>query len=549
MPAHSGSLTRQPGRGKGQSVLVAGRKGLLGRDDQLVWQRYCGFLDLPIAEFMEIQEQLLREEVKLVANSFLGSQLLGGRLPSTSDEFVRTVPLTTYEDYAPYFKRRREDVLAEKPYCWAYTSERSGGYRWIPFTQRAFDRLIDSVMAGFILSCASEKDEVNLERGCRILHHLPSRPYLSGLVVFGMAEHFDLTSVLPLDQWESMDFHDKIAKGFEHALSSGVDIISCMSSVMAKMGQSFGSQSGGFRVSRYAAKPDILFRVAIAKLRARIAGRQMLPKDLWKVKSIVSWGPDSEIYREKIRRYWGVTPYELYACTEAGVIGMQSWRKGGIIPVPYAGFLEFMREEDSLRSRRDRAFMPETLLLNQVEQGQRYELVTTSFYGMPLLRYRLGHLVRVLSLKEEESGIEIPSLALEGRVDDVLDIGGFTRLGEKTISRALDATGIEYVDWSMTKECEDSREILHLYIELRDGGHDALADALHGTLVANDPFYNDLDKMLQMKPLKVTILSSGTFRRYADKKRSEGKPPEFWTPTRTNPSAIEVSELLNLSHN
>ena len=42
-----------------------------GRRDEF-WQRYCGFLDLGIEEFMAIQERLLVEQLHLLAGSELG---------------------------------------------------------------------------------------------------------------------------------------------------------------------------------------------------------------------------------------------------------------------------------------------------------------------------------------------------------------------------------------------------------------------------------------------------------------------------------------------
>lgn len=268
------------------------------------------------------------------------------------------------------------------------------------------------------------------------------------------------------------------------------------------------------------------------------------------MKAIVSWGMDAEIYREKIGHYWGVVPYELYACTEAGVIGMQSWRKQGLIPQPYSVFLEFIPEEEWIRSRQDTSYQAQTLLLDQVEPGRRYELVITSFYGMPLLRYRVGHLVRVLSRREEGTGIEIPSLAFESRADDLLDVAGFTRLGEKTICQALDTAGVDYVDWSMRTEKEGGKPILRLYIELRDGvDGGALVGTLHDSLVACAPFYKDLDKMLEMNPLRTVTLSPDTFRRLAQEKRKKGLPPEFQRPPRTNASDGDVTDLLRLSTN
>ncbi|MBI2909930.1 MAG: GH3 auxin-responsive promoter family protein [Chloroflexi bacterium] len=528
-------------------MLVAGRKGLLGQDPQLIWDRYCGFLDLPLKEFMEIQEQLLLEEIRLVADSFLGRRFLGRRRPASVEEFRRTAPLTRYDDYCPYLKERREDVLAEKPHCWVCTSDRSGEFRWVPYTRRAFEEFLDSVMAGFILACASGRGDVNLEAGFRVLHNMPPRPYLSGAAVFGMVERFSLNSILPLDAWEQMDFHDKVAEGFKRALSTGVDIISSMSSVLAKMGDSFGHNSSRFDLSAYVNHPEALLRLAKAALRAKLAGRRMLPRDLWPVKAIVCWGMDGEIYREKISRYWGVAPHELYACTEAGVIGMQSWCKKGVVPTPYSVFLEFIPEQEWVRSR-DSDYQPQTVLLNQVLPGQRYELVITSFYGMPLLRYRLGHLVRVVSSNESETGIQIPSFAFEGRCDDLLDVSGFTRLGEKTICRALEMVHVDYVDWSMRREQDDGKPALRLYLELRNGaGVDGLVESLHASLMSCDPFYSDLDKMLQINPIRVTELSHGTFRRYSAEKRSRGLPLELQRPPRTNPTGEDVADLLRLS--
>jgi hypothetical protein len=37
-----------------------------GRTDE-VWQKYCGFLDLSLKEFMEIQRSLLLEQIDLLA--------------------------------------------------------------------------------------------------------------------------------------------------------------------------------------------------------------------------------------------------------------------------------------------------------------------------------------------------------------------------------------------------------------------------------------------------------------------------------------------------
>ncbi|MFA4836331.1 MAG: GH3 auxin-responsive promoter family protein, partial [Dehalococcoidia bacterium] len=87
-------------------------------DKGRTWQRYCGFLDLSISEFLDIQEGLLLEQIDLVAESPLGRTIMKDQKPTSLDEFRRTVPLTTYDDYLPYIGDGQETYLAEKPYYW-----------------------------------------------------------------------------------------------------------------------------------------------------------------------------------------------------------------------------------------------------------------------------------------------------------------------------------------------------------------------------------------------------------------------------------------------
>jgi len=71
---------------------------------QELWQRYCGFIDLNIEQFMTIQNQLLLEQIGKLNKSELGRKLMHGAQPETVDEFRQQVPITTYPDYAPYLQ-------------------------------------------------------------------------------------------------------------------------------------------------------------------------------------------------------------------------------------------------------------------------------------------------------------------------------------------------------------------------------------------------------------------------------------------------------------
>jgi hypothetical protein len=117
-----------------------------------LWQRYCGFLDLSVEAFLEIQRELLMDEIERVADSTVGKQIMGGRKPRTVEEFQRLVPLTTYEDYAPYLNERQESALAEKPYAWCHSSGKGGAYKWIPLTEECLHKANRNLIASCILS-------------------------------------------------------------------------------------------------------------------------------------------------------------------------------------------------------------------------------------------------------------------------------------------------------------------------------------------------------------------------------------------------------------
>jgi phenylacetate-coenzyme A ligase PaaK-like adenylate-forming protein len=239
----------------------------------------------------------------------------------------------------------------------------------------------------------------------------------------------------------------------------------------------------------------------------------------------------------------------MYGCTEVGAIAIKSWnKKKDMTFIPYFSFFEFVPEEEWLRSREDKSYQPATILMNQVEKGKRYELIITNFYGMPLLRYRLGDLIKIVDLQDEETGIKIPQMSFESRADDLIDIGGFTRLDEKTVWQAIANTNIKYEDWTIRKEYESARPVLRLYLEPREEiDRDETESRIHGELVAIDQDYGHLVSMLEARPLKITLLPEGTFRRYYEEKRKSGADLSHLKPPHMSVSDQTIEELLSVA--
>jgi hypothetical protein len=518
-----------------------------GRSDE-VWRKYCGFLDLSAKDFLEIQERLLMEQLQLVASSKLGRLLMGTRPPRDVDEFRKTVRLTTYTDYEAYLDELREDMLAEKPVAWAHTSGRSGRYKWAPFTARAFTKIGEGALTALILATARQRGETRLEPNNILVWNLAPRPYISGYTALSLAELFELRYVPSVEEMEGMSFQERIQSSLQIGLRTGIDFIGSISSVLVKIGDEFAQGAGRNGVSKAMLHPAVLFRLGRAWLRSRLARRPLLPKDLWQVKAVIVSGTDTAIYRQTLKEYWGVEPCEIYGCTEAGaVMAVQTWHGQGLYFLPDVCFYEFVPDAEWARWREDRNYIPQTVLLDEVKAGERYELVITSLYGGPFMRYRLHDLVRVVSLRDEEAGIELPSIVFAGRDADLIDLAGFSGLiDEKLVWQAIANTGIGYEDWAIRKELLGLHAGLHLYIELKvNMPEDEVAHRVHEELVSLNPFYDDMVGFLGVNPLRVTLLSSGTFQRYMRQQQEAGADLAHLKPPHMNASDAVITSLLN----
>jgi hypothetical protein len=387
-------------------------------ENDRIWLKYCGFLDLDLVQFMSIQESLLLQQLEKAARSTLGKKLIGDRTPTSVEEYRHQVHLTYYEDYLPELNSGKDAALPQEPYIWASTSDATSDGRRVPYTLEAYNRALDNLMAVFILACSRQRGQSSLIEGDRVLYDVAPPPYLSGILASGASRVFNLRSVMPLDMSDGVDFREKIAGDFEMSLRTGVDIIIAMTRALVKTGHEFNQMSKKRNLSRYLMHPGELMRVPRAFLRSKLENRKMLPGDLWPVKALIGWGIDTSIYRDLVYKYWGVYPYEFHACTEAGIMAVQSWTRRGMTFLPQSSFFEFIPEGEWLKSRKDIFYEPNTVLLTGVKPGERYELVISSFYGMPFLRYRLGQIVRITAREDAEAGIYLPQMVFEALADE-----------------------------------------------------------------------------------------------------------------------------------
>jgi len=526
-----------------------------GRKEEL-WQMCCGFIDLSLEQFMDIQKRLLLEQIELLKNCELGRKVMRGAMPETVEEFREQVPLTTYGDYLPELVEKREDVLPAKVAHWVRTSGKTGEYdvKWVPMSED-FACEYEKVAGGLALlgTCSSRGDTSRLKEHLRMLFTMGPPEYASGIMACLVRQAIGC-DLLP-SKGEEMSFEQRIKAGFEEGLYQGIDVFGGLPSVLVAIGERFKQKRGKTNIRPLLSHPRALFRVTKALVKSKLARRPMLPKDLWSIKGIAGSGVDAGVFKKRVEELWGKFPLEIYSSTEGGICAMQAWDYEGMTFVPSLNFYEFVSEREWFKWQLDRSYQPKTVLLDEVKAGENYEIVITNFHGGALVRYRIGDMVRITSLRDEKLNIDIPQMVFERRADELIDIFGFGHITEKLIWEAIENTGIPYADWVARKEVIGDKPALHIYLELKDdyiASEQAVTAAVYEEFQKLDSIYNfnlykfaygEAAKVLDLKPIQVTFLPQGASSSYISQRQAEGADLGHLKPPHINPSDRVLSLL------
>lgn len=484
-----------------------------------IWEKYCGFLDLNLDEFMQIQERLLMEQIELLSGCRLGKKIMGeGVKPSSVEEFREIVPLTTYEDYADILLNKDESALPSKPLYWIKTTWKGGTHeiKLAPYSESMIEEHTKAFIASLLLSTSKKRGDFSLREYDKFLYGMAPLPYLTGLAPYGVRNEIQFEYLPPIEEAEDLSFEERNKVGFELALNKGVDLFFGLSSVLVKIGEDFARGSTGGKHSLKSANIKMLYRIVKALIKKNIKKQTILPKDLWDFKGILCAGTDTHAFKEKIEYYWGKKPLEIYGGTEIATVATETWGDSGLTFFPDVNFLEFISEKESLHSLQDKNYVPKTLLINEIKPNERYELVVTKFRGGAFVRYRVGDIIECLSLENKDYHIKLPQVRFVDRISNIIDLAGFTRITKATIDKAIQLGGLCVKDWVASKQYEAKEPVLHIYLEMENQQMEAhhVKQILHENLQKLDSDYRDIQILLGRDPLRITLLPAGTFKKY-----------------------------------
>ena len=512
---------------------------------EALWNEYCGFLDMSMEEYMYTQRRLMEEQIHLWSACGLGRELLRGAQPKTIAELRQALPLTAYEDYADILLDHRSDMLCAEPAVWIQTTW-EGGLRptkTAPYTRAMLDAYRHNLVASLMMATATEKGNFNFKKGDRVLYGGAPLPYATGLLPSLAEEEIHFNWLPDSDASSGLSFSQRIKKGFALAMNGGLDFFFGIGSVANYITDSFGKLSGGGGSGKKDLKvsPLCAARYLKAKYISKRDGRPMRPGDVFHLKALFYAGTDARCYRERLAAAWGVVPIELAAGTETTCLGAETWEHSGMVFFPNSCFYEFIPQQEMQRNRRDRSYQPRTCLMDEVRAGETYELAISVLHGGAFMRYRIGDVYHCVSA----GGGRLPRFSFVDRVPDVIDIAGFTRITEKSVEEVIRLSKLGISEWVMKKEFDGGgNPFLHMYLEVDPDAQirdvvvkQVLTEHLSVYFKYFDSDYSDLKKLLNMEPLQITILKTGTIAGYT---RESGHGIY-----RINPDTLDICGLLD----
>lgn len=261
-------------------------------------------------------------------------------------------------------------------------------------------------------------------------------------------------------------------------------------------------------------------KVRAAELRAicKDGMEEAMVSKIWpEVRYILAVGGERfPYYTEKMRLYAKGIPIHHYAyAASEGIFGF-AWKVD--VPDAYvlladSVFFEFISEDGG----QDRP-----LLMGEVKQGGRYELIVTTQSG--LYRYRLGDVVEVVGFCGRA-----PVVRLCYRINQVMNIAG-EKSNQQQFDKAVEwfcsQTGASVLGYCVDEDVSHRLPGYRFYMEadrlLPDS--DAMYDNIfEACLCRANPAYRACRKMREIGPLHIVFLRRDTFGQYEKEFAAKGK--------------------------
>ena len=410
----------------------------------------------------------------------------------THRDFVRRVPLQTYEDIRPYIERiiaGEKDVLwPGRPLYFAKTSGTTSGTKYIPISRQSMPYHVRAARDMLLLYTAVSGRTDWLDGKMIFLQGSPALDNKGGIPtgrLSGIAAHYVPRYLQKnrLPSWETNiieDWETKVDRIIDETLGqpmtvfSGIPswIINYFEKIVARTGKTVGENFPRFSL-------------------------------------FVSGGTAFEPYRQRFDELVGrpVDLLETYPASEGFMAFRDDYRRDDLLLLTDHGiFYEFVPLEQINDDR------PERLTLDRVEPGRDYAIVLTTNAG--LWAYVIGDTVRFTSVKPYR-------LRVTGRVKHFISAFGehvIAKEVEEAMRRAVERFGVRIAEFSVAPCVNPPRglpyhEWLVEFVEPpADAG--AFIRFIDEQMQEQNIYYRDLIQGKILRPAVLRRVKPGGFNRF-----------------------------------
>lgn len=238
----------------------------------------------------------------------------------------------------------------------------------------------------------------------------------------------------------------------------------------------------------------------------------------FELKGFMTQDSSAEVLKERIKEASGTYPSVTFGSTESLAATLPSVEYPGSYFFDYrVTYPEFIPEKDKISM--DAGLVsepPEALTLSQVEKGERYQLVITT-YKTDIHRYAMPDIMECIADGDSVVGIDWPVFRYYSRTDRLVVLHNFTRIAEREMVHVLNEIALPFVDFVARREADDTKDYMTLYLELSEPiPEQEVYDRIQQGLLDFDKDWRDLNDFLDYKPLRVRLLPKGSFKRYLE---------------------------------
>ncbi len=234
------------------------------------------------------------------------------------------------------------------------------------------------------------------------------------------------------------------------------------------------------------------------------------------LKGFMTQDSSAGVLKEEIKEITGNYPKVTYGSTETLFSALASIQHPGCFFFDWRViYPEFLPEDIKIPFDVPLVLEPpETIPMMDVRVGERYQLIATLF-KTDITRYAMPDILECVSRGDDILGVEAPMFRYYSRADNLIVLHNFTRIAEDELVQVLKEAEIPYVDFTARKELDGARDHMVMYIELLTPmSEEEMLRRIHEKLMDFDKDWRDFTNFLKYAPLKIRLLTRGTFNKY-----------------------------------